>query len=173
MATSADPFVACFAAACEIARAFAPDSPKQRRDKAYRVAARELTAGVRGRALRWRDVAVSVAPIVSRLSYEVAIVAMQCGRTVVVEEVARGSATEVMIPVGRIVHAAEERRASAIVLAHNHPGDEGPSAVDRRMTRAMLRDLPACVERFEHVVISNNGYAFSILSHRKIDLRLM
>jgi DNA repair protein RadC len=55
---------------------------------------------------------------------------------------------------------AVERRAAAIVLAHNHPsGDPGPSPEDRLFTQLMARAGAVLgIQLLDHLVVTRRAY---------------
>lgn len=76
-------------------------------------------------------------------------------------KVAEGSASACPVDPREVFTAALQARASAIVLAHNHPsGDPEPSEADRALTRQLVdggRLLGIGV--LDHIVIGDGAYA--------------
>lgn len=61
-------------------------------------------------------------------------------RLIAVENVSKGLLDRVLVHPREVFSVAIARRASAIILAHNHPsGDPSPSEADIRTTRDMIR----------------------------------
>lgn len=83
-------------------------------------------------------------------------------RGVLVREacVARGSTSHCQVDPREVFAAAVAARASAIVLAHNHPsGDPEPSQLDVALT-LQLRDAGKllCIRVLDHLVVGDAGY---------------
>ena len=73
----------------------------------------------------------------------------------------RGQLHSVDIPVRRLVEQALELRASAVILAHNHPsGLAVPSREDEEATHTVQRALALVdVELADHIIVSGCDYA--------------
>ncbi len=87
---------------------------------------------------------------------------------IAVEVVAQGGVDHCPVTVRHVVERALAHRASAVVLAHNHPsGNLTPSAADLATTDSLQRTLQALdMDLVEHVVIGDGAY--SILSGRTL-----
>lgn len=74
--------------------------------------------------------------------------------------VARGAISHVSVEPREVFAPAIVRRASAVVLAHNHPsGEEAPSAADVAFTRTMARAGDVLgIEVLDHLVVTRRGY---------------
>lgn len=72
----------------------------------------------------------------------------------------RGSSTATMVDPREIFHHALQRRAAAVVLAHNHPsGDPEPSAQDRRVTdRVVSAARVVGIPLLDHLVVVDHAY---------------
>lgn len=93
-----------------------------------------------------RDAADWLAPYLRDAHEERLLVALldSNGHVLGVEE-ERGGPDSVELPIRRIVQAALDTGAAAILLAHNHPsGDPNPSAHDKAMTQR-LADIASAI----------------------------
>jgi DNA repair protein RadC len=74
-------------------------------------------------------------------------------------ELYKGSVNSSQVRVGEVFQAAISRKASAIVVVHNHPsGDPTPSPDDVAMTRAIVQAGKLLdIELLDHVVIGDGG----------------
>ena len=77
-----------------------------------------------------------------------------------VVRVAEGSVSHVTAEPREVFSPALERRASAIVLAHNHPsGNAEPSLEDLEFTRAMCEAGTVLgIQVLDHLVVARRGY---------------
>jgi DNA repair protein RadC len=82
-------------------------------------------------------------------------------RLIAVESVAQGLLDQVLVHAREVFAVAIAKRASAIILAHNHPsGDPSPSEADIRVTRDLIRAGQLLkIEVLDHI----------ILGHRTVD----
>lgn len=76
-------------------------------------------------------------------------------RLIAIENVAKGLLDQVLVHPREVFSVAIARRASAIILAHNHPsGDPTPSEADIRTTRDMIRAGQLLkIEVLDHIVL--------------------
>jgi DNA repair protein RadC len=74
--------------------------------------------------------------------------------------VAGGALMHVAVTAREVFAPAVERRAAAIVLAHNHPsGDPGPSPEDRAFTGLMARAGALLgIQLLDHLVVTRRAY---------------
>jgi DNA repair protein RadC len=74
--------------------------------------------------------------------------------------VAGGALMHVSVTAREVFAPAVERRAAAIVLAHNHPsGDPGPSQEDRAFTELMSRAGALLgIQVLDHLVVTRRSY---------------
>jgi DNA repair protein RadC len=76
------------------------------------------------------------------------------------ETIQRGSVNRTAVFPRLVVEAIVKHRATAVILAHNHPGgDPTPSAADRQLTRRLkkiLNDLDIHVH--DHIIIAGPHY---------------
>jgi DNA repair protein RadC len=86
------------------------------------------------------------------------------------EEIQRGSVNRTAVFPRMVVEATLKHRATAVILAHNHPGgDPSPSSADRQLTRKLkkiLEDLDIVVH--DHIIIGGTGY-FSFAEHGELE----
>ncbi len=76
------------------------------------------------------------------------------------EEIQRGSVNRTAVYPRLVVETSLKHRATAVILAHNHPGgDPNPSQADRQLTRKLKRilsDLDITVH--DHIIIAGHNY---------------
>lgn len=87
-------------------------------------------------------------------------------RLVDFEKMSEGTVDQAPVFPREILAGALEKRASGIILVHNHPGgDPYPSAHDRELT-TKIREISQAlgVRILDHVIISENSY-FSFQEH--------
>lgn len=87
--------------------------------------------------------------------------------------VAGGALMHVSVTPREVFAPAVERRAAAIVLAHNHPsGDPCPSPQDRVFTELMARAGAVLgIQVLDHLVVTRRAY-FSFAEARLLDARI-
>jgi DNA repair protein RadC len=77
-----------------------------------------------------------------------------------VERVQEGTVNRTAVFPRLVVEAALRHRATAVILAHNHPsGEPEPSAADRQLTRKLRRllgDLDIAVH--DHIILAGPRY---------------
>ncbi len=83
---------------------------------------------------------------------------------IAMEQIQRGSVNRTAVFPRLVVEAALKHRATAVILAHNHPGgDPNPSSADRQLTRKLnriLKDLDILVH--DHIIIAGpSHYSFA------------
>lgn len=86
-------------------------------------------------------------------------------RLIACDEVGRGVPNATEVSIRRIVELALKRRASSVILAHNHPdGELKPSRDDDRMTGLAAQALEAVhITLDDHIIVSGDQY----LSYRE------
>jgi DNA repair protein RadC len=84
------------------------------------------------------------------------------------EELERGTIDRAAVYPRQVIEGAMRRRATGLVLAHNHPsGDTSPSELDRALTRAIaLAGAALDIRVVDHLVVSRDG----VLSFRECGL---
>ena len=82
-------------------------------------------------------------------------------RLIAIEEVARGTLTQVVVHAREVVRAAMRHNACAVILAHNHPsGFAVPSDADIMMTKHLKAALAVVdVVTLDHLVVAGDRYA--------------
>ncbi|MCE5335157.1 MAG: DNA repair protein RadC [Desulfobacteraceae bacterium] len=86
-------------------------------------------------------------------------------RLIAVEKIQEGSVNRTAVFPRLIVEASLRHRATAVILAHNHPGGGAqPSQADRQLTRRLkllLKDLDIVVH--DHIIVAgpNQHYSFA------------
>ena len=80
-------------------------------------------------------------------------------RLICAEELFQGSVAQTMVYPREIARRAIETRASALIVAHNHPsGMSAPSAADRKLTSALRRALELIdIPLLDHVIVADNS----------------
>ena len=85
------------------------------------------------------------------------------------ERLRRGGIAEVAIYPRDVLEAALLRKASGIILVHNHPGgNAAPSQEDRLLTEELQRLAPRMGLRFLDHVIVTDGDCYSITQSQRI-----
>ncbi len=76
------------------------------------------------------------------------------------ETVSIGTLTASLVHPREVFAPAVERRAAALIVAHNHPsGDPAPSAEDRQATRRLSQAGRLLgIALIDHVVVTRTGY---------------
>ena len=98
----------------------------------------------------------------------------QC-RLLKADIVAEGTVNGARVEPRHVVESALRHRATAVVLAHNHPqGTARPSPDDRRVTRLLADALsPLGIRLLDHVVVAGDStFSFAregLLSEQKPD----
>lgn len=84
-------------------------------------------------------------------------------RLIAVEQVQRGSVNRTAVFPRQVAEASLKHCATAVILAHNHPGGSpAPSAADRQLTKKlknMLADLDIVVH--DHIIVAGNDQYYS------------
>lgn len=82
------------------------------------------------------------------------------------EIVAIGSVAQVAVHPREVFHPAVRRKASAIIVAHNHPsGDPTPSAQDIALTQRLIAAAhPLAIPLNDHIIVGHQGFT-SIREH--------
>jgi DNA repair protein RadC len=84
-------------------------------------------------------------------------------RLIAVEHIQRGSVNRTAVFPRLVVEASLKHRATAVILAHNHPGGGAlPSSADRQLTvklRKILGDLDIVVH--DHIIVAGHNQYYS------------
>lgn len=83
---------------------------------------------------------------------------------IALERIQEGTVNRTAVFPRLVVEAALKHRATAIILAHNHPGgDPRPSEADRQITRKLVKVLGSLdIAVHDHIIISGPaGYSFA------------
>ncbi len=84
-------------------------------------------------------------------------------RLIATEQIQRGSVNRTAVFPRQIAEVSLKHRATAVILAHNHPGGSPtPSAADRQLTKRlknMLADLDIVVH--DHIIVAGNDQYYS------------
>jgi DNA repair protein RadC len=92
-------------------------------------------------------------------------------RLVAAEQIQRGTVNRAAVFPRLVVETALKHRATAVILAHNHPGgDPQPSNADRQLTRKLkrlLNDLDIAVH--DHIIIAGPGNSYSFAEHGELE----
>ena len=85
------------------------------------------------------------------------------------ERLRQGGVAEVPVQPRDVFEAALLRKASGIIVVHNHPGgNPGPSQEDRLLTEELQRLAPRMGLRFLDHVIVTDGDCYSITQSQRI-----
>ncbi|MCU0586644.1 MAG: DNA repair protein RadC [Syntrophobacteraceae bacterium] len=86
------------------------------------------------------------------------------------EEIQRGSVNRTAVFPRLVVEACLKHRATAVILAHNHPGgDPHPSSADRQLTRRLkrlLNDLD--IQVHDHIIVAGQTH-HSFAEHQELE----
>ena len=84
-------------------------------------------------------------------------------RVLGIEQLTSGTINSAVVYPREIVKAALKRRASAMILGHNHPsGDPMPSAQDDSMTRRLCAALSVVdVNLLDHIIVGDTYYSYA------------
>lgn len=82
------------------------------------------------------------------------------GRLIIVEKVAVGTLSDVLIHPREIFFPAVRHKASSMILAHNHPsGDPTPSGADLELTRHLIRSSQIMgIGLDDHIIIGSHAF---------------
>jgi DNA repair protein RadC len=82
------------------------------------------------------------------------------GKLIAVERVSIGTLSEVLFHPREIFYPAVRRKASSMILAHNHPsGDPTPSKADLALTRQLIRSSEVMgIYLEDHIIIGSSSY---------------
>lgn len=101
-------------------------------------------------------------PEMQDLDYEIFAVLYLSRRNTVLykETLSKGGMHATVVDVKLLIKKALDHRASALILAHNHPSKSlNPSAEDKRLTR-QVADAAALfdIKLLDHIIIAGNQY---------------
>jgi DNA repair protein RadC len=86
------------------------------------------------------------------------------------QEIQRGSVNRTAVFPRLVVEACLKHRATAVILAHNHPGgDPNPSSADRQLTRKLkrlLNDLD--IQVHDHIIVAGLAH-YSFAEHQELE----
>ncbi|WP_419826261.1 JAB domain-containing protein [Sphingomonas sp.] len=106
------------------------------------------------------DAILLFTPLLSRLDHERVAVAYLSAeaRLLGIATVAEGDDAAAALPGVEILREAVDRRATGLILAHNHPsGDARPSLADIRATRRLAAGADALgIVLLDHVVLATD-----------------
>jgi len=87
------------------------------------------------------------------------------------ETIQRGTINRAAVFPRLVVEAAVKHRATAVILAHNHPGgDAQPSAADRQLTRKLKRLLDELdIVVHDHIIIAGPDRYYSFAEHGELE----
>lgn len=76
-------------------------------------------------------------------------------RLIAIHPISQGTLDTLLVHAREVFHPAVTRKASAVILAHNHPsGDPTPSEADIRVTRDLVRSGQILkIEVLDHVIL--------------------
>lgn len=101
-------------------------------------------------------------PVVKDLDHEQcwAVFLNRSNRLICKELISSGGFDSTVIDNRMIIHKAIDRKASAMILVHNHPsGNALPSAADIEMTKMLNKALKICdISLLDHIIIAKASY---------------
>jgi DNA repair protein RadC len=91
-------------------------------------------------------------------------------RLIAGETIQRGTVNRAAVFPRLVVEAALKHRATAVILAHNHPGgDAQPSSADRQLTRKLQRLLSELdIMVHDHIIIAGPDRYYSFAEHGEL-----
>lgn len=111
-------------------------------------------------------------PVVKSIEHEEcwALLLNKSNRLISKELLSRGGHDSTIIDNRMVIRKALEKKATAVILVHNHPsGVPTPSAEDIRQTQALTKALRTCdLHLLDHVVIGDNAY-YSFADEEMVD----
>jgi DNA repair protein RadC len=86
------------------------------------------------------------------------------------ETIQKGSVNRTAVFPRLVVEAIVKHRATAVIMAHNHPGgDPSPSAADRQLTRRLIKILTDLdIHVHDHIIIAGLHY-YSFAEHGELE----
>ena len=101
-------------------------------------------------------------PVMKNLDHEEcwALLLNKANRLICREKMSRGGMESTVIDSKSVIRKAIEKKASGVILVHNHPsGNALPSQADINQTRVLDKALKTCeLSLLDHVIIGQNGY---------------
>jgi DNA repair protein RadC len=79
---------------------------------------------------------------------------------IAMEQIQKGSVNRTAVIPRQVAEACLKHRATAVILAHNHPGgDPTPSGADRQLTRKLKRTLADLdIQVHDHIIIAGTSH---------------
>ena len=79
---------------------------------------------------------------------------------IAIREIAKGTSTEVTLPIRNIIYAVLKMNAAAVILYHCHPsGRVEPSREDFQITHKLKRAFDCCeIQILDHIIVGYEGY---------------
>ena len=101
-------------------------------------------------------------PVMKHLDHEEcwALLLNKANRLICREKMSSGGMESTVIDSKSVIRKAIEKKASGVILVHNHPsGNALPSQADINQTRVLDKALKTCeLSLLDHVIIGQNGY---------------
>lgn len=101
-------------------------------------------------------------PVMKNLDHEEcwALLLNKANRLICREKISSGGMESTVIDSKSVIRKAIEKKASGVILVHNHPsGNALPSQADINQTRVLDKALKTCeLSLLDHVIIGQNGY---------------
>ena len=101
-------------------------------------------------------------PVMKNLDHEEcwALLLNKANRLICREKMSSGGMESTVIDSKSVIRKAIEKKASGVILVHNHPsGNALPSQADINQTRVLDKALKTCeLSLLDHVIIGQNGY---------------
>ncbi len=123
---------------------------------------RPAIASLRHQQITSQEAYALVKGELSRQTQEMLMVVLKDvrGKLIACERVSLGTLSEVLIHPREIFYPAVRRKASSLILAHNHPsGDPTPSAADLEIARLLLRSSKVMgINLDDHLIIGKQSF---------------
>ena len=101
-------------------------------------------------------------PVMKHLDHEEcwALLLNKANRLICREKMSSGGMESTVIDCKAVIRKAIEKKASGVILVHNHPsGNALPSQADINQTRVLTKALKTCeLSLLDHVIIGRDGY---------------
>lgn len=101
-------------------------------------------------------------PVMKNLDHEEcwALLLNKANRLICREKMSSGGMESTVIDCKAVIRKAIEKKASGVILVHNHPsGNALPSQADINQTRVLTKSLKTCeLSLLDHVIIGRDGY---------------
>lgn len=136
----------------------------------------QIALGLQRASLRKRDIIRDCATLLSYLKVSVSHADVEVARLLLLDprngliddiELGHGTTNQVAIYPAEVLRWAIMRRATALILVHNHPsGDPTPSAMDIAMTQQIREAVePLQITLHDHIIVGGDQF-YSMLQNK-------